>query len=469
MKFCPYCNEPIEDSDKYCDNCKRPLVSFASHTDPPIEKTLQPYSYFETQKNDVDYTKVIQDIDLEYDIKKINKEIEQKQNRGESTGELLLNKASLYYKKRDLNTASKILELALNTFKNDNDLVKMAICHNELGLIQEDLGYFDNAIYEFDNAIDILKKLNDNHRLIKVYNNIANVYFTVEDLENSYEYYQAAMNLARDENLILEEVKSSSNLINVLFLLKNFELINKLLDRNAFIFNQMGNIHGTINTLIQYGKLNYNLGEKYYNKSIEFLNEALNLINKISSQLNSFNKARMQWDGQFLLGQVYLKMNNFMNSESFLQKSLESLRNFEMGDSINQGLVLEKLGCLFALKNENQRAIEYFEESIKIYHKFGKDLKVGSIKEQISQIIVDSNGDEFEAIRYLEDALGLFEKINYEKKVADISQKLGDMYINNEMIELAIENFEKARQIYTVLEDEYNISLITGKINSLKS
>ena len=132
MKFCPYCDEPIEESDKYCGYCKRPLVSFASHTDPPIEKTLQPYSYVENQKRD-DYSETFEDFDIELDIKEINKEIEQKQSVGEPTGDLLLNKASLYYKKRDLNTSSKILEIALNTFKIDNDLVKMAICHNELG------------------------------------------------------------------------------------------------------------------------------------------------------------------------------------------------------------------------------------------------------------------------------------------------------------------------------------------------
>ncbi len=468
MKFCPYCDEPIEYSDKFCSYCKRPLVSFISRDEIPIEKTLHPYNYVENQDMINDDNPAIHNETIERDIKEINKNIEQRQHLGELSGDLLLIKASLYYKKRDLTTSSKVLEIALDIFKKENDMVNMAVCHNELGLIQEDLGFFDNAIYQFDRAIEILKKINDIPRLIKVYNNIANVYYVIDDLEHSHDYYQTAMNMAREENLILDEVKSSSNLVDVLFLLKNYELIRKILDRNAFIFNQTGNVKGTITTLIQYGKLNYNLGEQFYEKSIELLNEALNLIHKIRTQLTSYDQARMQWEGQFMLGQIYLRLEDYVNSETYLLLSIESLQRFELGESLDQGLILEELGTLFFHRKDYDKAIEYFESSIKIFHKFGKDVKVGLIKEQIGQIVLDTKGDVFEAIRFFEEALGIFETVDYEKKTADILQILGDIYINNGMVELAIENFEKAREIYQGLEDEYNLTLVTEKLNSLE-
>ncbi|MFX1273772.1 MAG: tetratricopeptide repeat protein [Promethearchaeota archaeon] len=469
IKYCPYCDKPIEETDKYCNYCKKPLVSSIPRKDPPIDKSLHPYTYMQNDEVTYEYNDIIDDERIEQQIKEVNKKIEKGQDLGESIGNLLLIKASLYYQKRDLNTASKILEIALNSFKNENNLVNVAICHNELGLIQEDLGYFDNAIFQFDRAIELLKQINDTNRLLKVYNNIANIYFLIEDLENSYEFYQKAITLAREENLILEEVKSSSNLVDVLFLLNDYEFIGKILDRNAFIFNQTGNINGTINTLIKYGKLNFNLGEKFYDKAIKLLNEALDLIHKISTNLNPYNRARMMWEGQYLLGKIYLKLDDYKISENYFQQSLESLRTFELGDSIDQAAVLEELGNLFYLKMEYSKAIEYLDLSVEIYHKFGKDQKIGLIKDQIGQIIIDSNGDQLEAIRFFEESLEMFEKLNYEKKVADMLQKLGDVYINSGMIELAIDNFKRAKIVYQELKDDYNVNLIAEKIYSLEN
>ena len=50
-------------------------------------------------------------------------------------GDLLLNKASLHYKKRDLVSALKNLELALQNFLEEKNFLKVAISHNEIGLI----------------------------------------------------------------------------------------------------------------------------------------------------------------------------------------------------------------------------------------------------------------------------------------------------------------------------------------------
>ena len=76
------------------------------------------------------------------------------------------------------------------------------------------------------------------------------------------------------------------------------------------------------------------------------------MIIKISTQLDPYNKASMQWEGQFLLGRIYLKQENFEKSEFHMIQGLESLRTFELEESINQGLVLEELGNLFYIRND---------------------------------------------------------------------------------------------------------------------
>ena len=200
-------------------------------------------------------------------------------------------------------------------------MLNVAIAHNEKGLIQEELGYFDNAIYQFERAIEILIELNDIKKLLQVYNNLANIYFVLKNLEKSYEYYQKAISLAKQEELFLEEIKTSSNLVDVLFFLKNYERIKDILRQNAIYFRQVGDILGIINTLTKYGKLYYHLGEEYYTKSKNSFVNALELINKIRNQISYQGKAQMEWECFLYLGIYHTYTQHYAVAEDQLLKS----------------------------------------------------------------------------------------------------------------------------------------------------
>ena len=115
----------------------------------------------------------------------------------------------------------------------------------------------------------------------KVYNNIANVYYLLNDIEHSYEYYDKALKLAVKENLITEEIKTSSNLVEILFNLEDYDKIDKILNRNLEYFRQIGDPYGIIITLTKIGKLDYLIGPDKFNSSIKNLLEALEIVNRI--------------------------------------------------------------------------------------------------------------------------------------------------------------------------------------------
>ncbi|MHA1274894.1 MAG: tetratricopeptide repeat protein, partial [Promethearchaeota archaeon] len=453
-------------------SCGKPLIV---NIKPRVQRTIkQPsqeiedFQNYETEEKYLDFN-IVKDAELENKIREIDLLLEKKEASGDNLGRLLLEKAGLLYQKREVSSSIKILEIALKNFKEENELLNMAICYNELGLMKEEIGFYDDSLYNFERAIEILREIDEKEKLIQVYNNIGNIYYIIKDLEHSYEYYQKALKLAEKENLTLEELKTSSNLVDILFLLKDYERIEKILKRNLEFFSQTGDIYGTIISITKFGKLYYLRGENYYNLSYEKLNKALTLILKVADKISIFIKAQMEWECFLYLGKLNIIWDNLDEAESFLLKSLEAVRLFEFGESLKEGYVLESLGNLYEIKGDDLRAIESYNLSIEIYYKFGDDFKIAELKVIIGNIYLNFVENESHAIKYYEEALEIFENLGYSKESSEVLHKLGDIYVQRGIIELALNYFEKARKIYKVLQDQYHENLITEKIRSLKN
>lgn len=471
MKTCPYCGNSIESHWSYCRNCNKPLITNLEDT---LDRNVRfPYDEQEIYHLDLEGDNdtyddiIIKDEEIEQKIKKIDETLERKEILGEPIpGSLLLEKSGLYYKKRDLPNASKNLELALNNFKEENDLLNVAICYNEIGIIQEDNGFFDQAIYQFNRSLEILKDLDDKQKIIKVLNNLGNIYFLIKNLEQSYNYYQEAFNLSQQENLIFEEIKSSSNLVEVLYLLHDYDRIRRILAKNLDFFKNNDDVYGIIQTHIKYGKLYYIMGENY-DESHQHLTKALELINRVRDNISVYIKAKLEWECYLYLGKIYKVRDNSTKAENLFLQSLEAVRIFEIGDNIKEGEILENLAELNVSKGDIERAIDYYELSCEIFYKFGDNHKNAELKFKIGKIYLEFEEDSSKAINYFEEALEIFEDLEYFKECAIILNKLGDIYIHKRMNETAISYFERARDYYRTIQDQYNVNLLNEKIRSL--
>ncbi len=473
MKTCPYCKNPIEEFWSYCRNCNKPLIA---NLEDALDRNVR-FSYGEPEiyhldleeESDVYNDVIIKDEEIDQKIKKIDSTLESKEVLGEPIpGSLLLEKSSLYYRKRDIPKALKNLELALTNFKEVKDLSNVAICHNELGIIQEDNGFFDQAIYHFNRSLEILKDLNDTSKIIKVFNNLGNVYFLIKDIEQSYNYYQEAYQLSQQENSIFEEVKSSSNLVEVLYLLKDYNRIKEILTKNLDFFNDNEDIYGMIQTNIKFGKLYYMMGEDF-SESLQHLTKALELVDIIKGNITVYIKAKLEWECFLYQGKIYSLWDNLTNAENLFLQSLEAVRIFEIGDNIKEGDILENLAELSLSKGDIDKSIEYYDLSCEIFYKFGDNRKNAELKFKIGKIILEFEEDTSKAINYIEEALNIYEDLEFIKECAIIYHKLGDIYLHKGITELALSNFESARNYYQKMQDDYSANLLNEKIKSLRN
>ena len=471
MNNCPFCKQPIESYWTYCRNCNKPLIT---NIDDELSKRLFSHSDgasyhsngFEEEEEYYDVN-VVDDESIELELTELEAQLTESEKLGKDMGNLLLAKAGLFYKKRDFPEALKNLELALENFLDEKDFLNVIVSHNELGLIHEETGFFDQAIYHFDRALSILEGLDDYIKKIQVLNNLGNVYFLINDLEHSYKYYQDALNLAEQESLELDAIKTSSNLVEVLISLKDFDRVKKILKINLEYFTKINDVYGIIQTRIKYGKLYYHLGEDYYDQSYNCLTGVLTLIDTIKDHTSLIIQRKLEWECFLFLGHLYSLWDNDLEAEDYFLKSLEAVRTFEVQENIKEGIVLEAIAEFYSLKGEDGKAIDYYRYSKDIYQKFGDKLKIGEMKYHVATIFQNYIQDEQKAILYYEEALEIFESLNNTKMAAEILNKLGDVYVSKQMFELALSNFERAKEFYVESEDEYNKNIVTEKINSL--
>ncbi len=471
MKICPYCKHAIKDNWYYCRNCNKPLIV---NLKDGLEKTLR-FPYDESESFHLDLEEegqlyeniIIEDEEIDQKIKKIDEILKDKEILGEPIpGSLLLEKSSLYYKKRDLLSSAKYLELALKNYKADNDLLHIAICHNELGLIQEEDGFFETAIYHFNDSLEILKDLNDPQKIIKTLNNLGNAYYLIKDLENAYKFYQEALQLSKQENFRVEEIKSASNLVEVLYLLKDYDRIKRILARNAEFFKENEDVYGIILTDIKNGKLYFIMSEDY-DLAYQHLTNALDLIKNIRNTVSIFIRAKLEWECFLYLGKLHLIRKNIIDAENSLLQSLEAVRIFGVRDNINEGEILEELAKLYSTKRDDKRAVEYYNLAYEIYYKFGDNIKCADLKYKIAQLYSDSEKNKSLAVSYFQEALDLYEDLGYMKEAAILLHKLGDFYLHKGMIEMAITNLERSRDYYKDFQDDYHANFLEEKIKSI--
>ena len=471
MNKCPFCRSPVEISWSYCRNCNKPLISnvdilYNNRLRPIPDGTSIYANEFGEEEESFDVN-IIDDETIEYELSQLEIQLTDSERIGHNMGNLLLKKASLFYKKRDFSNALKNLELALENFKEEENLMNLIITHNEIGLIHEETGFFDQAIYHFDRALSFIEEIDDNIKKIQVLNNLGNVYHLINDLENANKYYQKALTLADGENLELEAIKTASNMVEILLSLEEYDRVKRILKRNLDFFIQTDDIYGVIQTRIKYGKMFYHLGEEYYDQSFNSLTGALELVDGIKNNVSIFIRKKLEWECFLYLGYLHTLWDN-LEAEDYLLKSLEAVRTFEIQENVKEGIVLEAIAKFYLLKGEDRKAIDYFNYSKDIYQKFGDKLKIAEMKYHVAKIFQEYIQDDQKAIQYYEEALEIYENLNKSKIGADIHNKLGDIYVSKQLYDLARSNFEIAKKLYAELEDEYNKAIMDGKINSLK-
>ena len=112
---------------------------------------------------------------------------------------LFINKTgTVYFMKKDFNTALNIFEEAINIFKSLDETVATATTLHNIGMIYHLRGDFDQALNYYNKSIDLFTISVDTQVLSRVLGNIGNIYLARGAMDTALDYYQRSLPLRED-------------------------------------------------------------------------------------------------------------------------------------------------------------------------------------------------------------------------------------------------------------------------------
>ncbi len=375
------------------------------------------------------------------------------------------------YKEIDIVKSLEYLNKAVEFFKNKNQLSSLGNAYNSIGSIYYKMQQNNKAIESYIKSLEISGRLNDKWTTLSNYSGLEEVYFEIKNYKLSEEfgnkYIELCKEMGREEELgymyaifadrfkgrdssdsekfllmstsILEKYKSSKS-IHLLFL-NYFELGNKFSEKkdsdNAIIYfnkaRSLGEKEDFGDKIVLAG-VYHQLGECYLakgeiNKALESYKEAKSI------NLNSGIEGR---------GKLVDLLDNQIEKLEFFISIEDKIKDYD--NLVNKGTNYYK-------EQKWELALEYYNKALSITRELKSRNNESLFKDMSEREKWLSN-----EISKIDSYLKEVEK-NQKAKPAEYLNANAILYVRQNRLEAALENFKKALEIYQGIDDKDNIVL----------
>ena len=106
---------------------------------------------------------------------------------------IYLKLGQIYSESKDYPTAEKWFQKGIEGSLAIHDLIRAGTGLNALGIIRHDQGKDEEALTKYEEALEMIKNLNNKNLTMSIYSNIANVYSSKGSLDEALKYQQKAL------------------------------------------------------------------------------------------------------------------------------------------------------------------------------------------------------------------------------------------------------------------------------------
>jgi signal transduction histidine kinase/Flp pilus assembly protein TadD len=325
----------------------------------------------------------------------------------------------------DLNKGKEFAYKAF-TFKANDSL--LAETNNQIGRFHFFTGQLDSASYYFENAKDILQKLNDEERAAIINISLGAIQLRQGDFKKTITTLTESASFFENTDDDLNAAKCYSNIASAFAQLENFDKAIEYSEKALVVFDKKNLTQFQLITLPNLATQYFKKGDTL--KAINFYNDA----EKLATKLNNKRSLSLIYTN---LGSIYLE-NDYEKAENYLEKALELKKELNLTSGIE--ITESNLGYINLKKKNYQKAI-YFSEKAEPFVK-GKQLA----------FLYNNLSQSYKGLNNLSKALVYSEKsktvndslINAEnqKAVFDIQTKYETAKKEKEILQLQTDNLE---------------------------
>ena len=299
--------------------------------------------------------------------------------------------ASLYEKTNQLQKAKDNVVIAIDMAKSLNDLKVLPDAYECSGRVAYYMGYYEDAMADFKNALSIYAKQKDESNISGVSMNLGIMYFRTGKIDESLIYYNKALKSFQALQDTLDEAKCYENIA------MSLETIN-------------------IDSAIVIQK-----------RAIKLYKILKNKESNVSASLN--------------LGNLYSSKGDYAQA---IKYTLVALKMYESsGDKKGMAQVYSNMSGLYNSMNQDKQAISYVQKAIKLYQEIGDEYRMSNAYRQLGSIYQKLK--EFDkAIDYINKSIVISEKFKDEQGLANANLTLGNCYQRSKQPDKALDCFLKA-------------------------
>ena len=229
-----------------------------------------------------------------------------------------------YYKVGELDKALRSMKEAERLATDKRDL---AIIYNRLGLIYDNKGDLDNALFYYNKDLGLSKELGDKRGEAAALNNIATIYEKKRMLDKALEYYEQSLRLQYDEK---EKARTYNNIALVYYKKGEYPKAVEYLKKAIEIGERAGDYHGVAQRMLNLGNTYRKM--KDFDSASNFLNEGLKRIQKVGDKL---------WEATAYkyLGWLYRDMGNTRLAKDYLTRAYNLFKSIGAEEDAEDALL----------------------------------------------------------------------------------------------------------------------------------
>ncbi|HZX14198.1 MAG TPA: CHAT domain-containing tetratricopeptide repeat protein, partial [Thermodesulfobacteriota bacterium] len=353
----------------------------------------------------------------------------------------LIKEAIKLYDKEKYEEALDRLSEAENQARLPEDKLEIAdiLSKGGFGLLKKN--EFNTALAFYENSLDINRTLDFKPGLINNYSYIGIIDTDLGRYEDGIEYFKKALEIQEELNDKSGIAQNLNNVANLYSYLGNYQESIKLLNHALGISEEINDSTQTAKTLINLATINLRL--RNYQNSIQYLNRALDIAGGAKEEnLKAYSLN--------LTGAIYRQQGDYTKALHYYEDALKI--NKKLGLQTETATNLSIIGELYKELGNDDDALKYFQQSLGI-SEASKDRLLTAINLNFIGEVKYKQGNYEEALGLYNSSLEIFEELGFKDRIARSFNDIGYLQGEKKEWDDAIENLNKAITIYKDLGD----------------
>lgn len=270
--------------------------------------------------------------------------------------QVFLGQGDFHYDLKNWDEALVMYQDALAWFqKADSSADEQAVVQNNLGLVYQEQGRYEDAIRCFEMTIEAYQQLGDLQTKIHTISNLASVYDERGDWQKAIQYYKLGIELL-SQGEDQDTLPRLLNNVGVVYqkagqLSQAAETFQKCVD----LLDEAGLSHSATAVRVLMNLMDVHAANDQASQAIH----CGELAAQVSQELSDSDLESSAWNN---LGAFYASRQDFSNALKSYTRSLELANRFSNRDA--QALALNNLGAIYIDTGEFEKAEELYTQSL---------------------------------------------------------------------------------------------------------